>query len=71
VSLYAVKSATGEPFSLNGLMLVHENRDEIEWLIPGYLAIDVTNTELPCMRWADHPGIAGIITFPLDKNDFR
>lgn len=72
MSLFGVRSASGELFTLNGLLLVHENREEIEWLLPGYLAVDVTNTELPTLAWADHPGIKGAgITFPLDKNDFR
>lgn len=72
MSLFAVQTHDGrECFTLNGLLLVHNNREELEFLIPGHRVVDVTGTTLPTMRWADHPDIRGPVKFPLSRNDFR
>ena len=70
--LFAVKTYVGnECFSLDGRMLVHDDREELEFLIPGHETVEVTGTTLPTLRWADHPDIKGTISFPLNRNDFR
>jgi len=72
MSLYAVQTHDRrECFSLNGRILVHDNREELEFLIPGHDVVEVTGTTIPTMRWADHPDLKGIVTFPLNRNDFR
>lgn len=58
----------------NGLVIIHSNREEMEWLLPG------TGTVKPfpkgakmseCLWLAQHPSIVGAdITFPLNKDDF-
>lgn len=67
---YAVTTQRGEAYTLGGLMLVHEDRAELEFLFPSNPVVEVTGTELPTRPWAEHPGMAGV-RWPLNREDFR
>jgi hypothetical protein len=71
MSLYALMSSTGDCFTNRGRLIVHDSREEMEWFVPGYVAREVTNTELPTIWLAELPGIIGVVQFPLDRDDFR
>lgn len=73
-----VTHATGEPFTLGGRLVVHDNRAELEWLIPthptrklpGRTPEEVSaRLGIPVMRLRDHPDLAGI-QWPLRREDF-
>lgn len=70
MTLWALKTVTGDVFTYGGNVLVHENRAELEFLFPGRQCADVTESVLPKMRLVNHPGMRGI-RFPLQRNDFR
>jgi hypothetical protein len=67
---YALLSHRGEGFSLDGALLVHHDRAELEFLFPSNTVAEVTGTTLPTRPWKDHPDMAGI-TWPLRREDFR
>ncbi len=67
---YALKTTTGDVFTRHGRVLVHDSREELEFLFPGRTAVDVSNTQLPTAQWRDHPDMAGI-RWPLNREDFR
>jgi hypothetical protein len=67
-----------ELVSLQGRVLVHDSRPELEWLIPGWPVVELKGDSpeeiadrlgRPVMLWKDHPGMAGI-RWPLDRKDF-
>lgn len=67
-----------ELISLGGRVLLHDSRPELEWLMPGWPAVELkgsTPEEVahhlgrPTMLWKDHPGMAGL-RWPLDRRDF-
>ncbi len=76
---FAVKGRTsGELLSLKGALLVHPDRAELEFLIPGFRVVAVTGgtpEEIsqhygrPVMRWVEHPQMAAV-TWPLNRRDF-
>lgn len=76
---FAVKGRTsGELLSLRGALLIHENRAELEFLIPGFRVVAITGgtpEEIaqhygrPVMRWIEHPQLAAV-RWPLRKDDF-
>jgi hypothetical protein len=70
VSLWAIKTVTGDVFTRGGAILVHDDRAELEFLFPGRTCTDVTNTALPTTRWSEHPDMAGI-SWPLRREEFR
>lgn len=70
-AMFALLSpVTGGVYSRDGAILVHDNREELEFLFPGRKAKDVTGTRLPTTQWANHPEMAGI-TWPLRREEFR
>lgn len=70
MTLWALKTVTGDVFTFGGAVLVHENRSELEFLFPGRQCADVTESVLPKMQFKDHPDMWGI-RFPLHREDFR
>ncbi len=56
--------------TLGGAVIVHESREEIEFLFPGREAVDVTGTELPTTPLKTNPAMAGV-QFPIRREDFR
>jgi len=71
MTLWALKTVSGDVFTYGGEVLVHESRAELEYLFPGRQTVDVTESVLPKMQIRDHPQIKGIIRFPLRREDFR
>jgi hypothetical protein len=73
VKRYAVAGATsGELLSLNGLVLVHPDRAELEWLLADQRVVEVPAhiRSEQTMPWAAHPQMSAV-TFPLDREAFR
>lgn len=70
VTLYMMVTSKGEPFTLSGLILVHEDRDEMEYLFPGTRVVPYTIHEGQAMSIRDHPSLAST-QFPLNRKDFR
>jgi hypothetical protein len=71
MKLYALMSSTGDCFTNHGRLIVHDSREEMEWLVPGYVAREVSSTALPTVPLSDLPGIVGVVQFPLNRDDFR
>jgi hypothetical protein len=69
-ALWALETATGDVFTRRGAILVHDNREELEFLFPGRRAKEVTGTRLPTARWRDHPDMASV-RWPLRREDFQ
>lgn len=67
-----VGPVSNEVLTYNGHVLVHDNKGELEWLIPGVKVIPIPPAywTLPTMEWKDHPDLASV-RWPLDKRDFR
>lgn len=70
--LYAlVGDRSGELLSYGGAVLVHDDRAELEFLVPGPRVVEVRpDTGRPLMRLRDHPDM-GSVSWPLDRRDFR
>ena len=74
---YATRHSSGELVSYRGAILVHDNRAEIEWLIPTHPAVELSGTReqiadrtgRTVMLWKDHPDMAAV-RWPLRKEDF-
>ncbi len=71
-------TATRELLSYRGSLLVHEDRAELEYLIPGFRVVAVsggTPEEIaarygrPVMQWREHPDMAAV-RWPIDRRDF-
>lgn len=72
--------SSGELFSLDGAVLVHDNRHELHWLFPNAVSREVVvrgeGPEAsiggrPVLPIAQHPDIVRVgITFPLDRTKF-
>lgn len=70
---YAVAGPTsGELLSYGGLILVHPDRAELEWLLADQRVVEVP-AHVPVeqtMPWAQHPNMSAV-KFPLDRSQFR
>lgn len=66
-----VGARSGELLTYQGQVLVHTDRAEMEFLIPGQRVVRVSDGDLgqPEMRLQDHPGLSKV-RFPLDRRDF-
>ena len=66
-----VGASTGELLSYRGAVMVHEDRAELEYLVPGTRTVEVpADLGQPLMALRDHPDMAAV-TWPLDRRDFR
>lgn len=73
MSRYAVVGArSGDLLTYRGAVIVHNDRAEMEWLLPGSKVVRVTDGDLgaPVLQLRDHPDCRHI-TFPLRREDFR
>lgn len=67
---------TKDILTWGGQPIVHTNRYEMEWLMPGAIVVQVTERDLrdrsplPPLRLRDHPGLAHL-TWPLRREDFQ
>lgn len=70
----AMGAISGELLSLHGNVLVHDSREELEFLLRGVRVVslpdDLTTLGRPVMELRDHPQLRGI-RFPLRREDFR
>lgn len=77
--MYALKHVrSGELMSKGGRVLVHGDRAELEWLIPGSPTVALKGDTVeevaghlgrPVMLWKDHPDM-GPVRWPLNREDF-
>lgn len=70
VVLYMMVNTKGDPFTLGGAIIVHESKEEMEYLFPGTRVVVYTIGEGAAMALRDHPSLAST-TFPLNREDFR
>lgn len=58
--------------TFQGLVIVHDNKSEMEWLLPNSKVVRITDGDLgrPVMKLKDHPGVSHI-SFPLKRSEFR
>lgn len=64
---------SGQLLSYRGRVLIHDNREELQWLFPGTRVVRVSDGDIgqPVMPLAWHPDLqAAGITFPLRREDF-
>jgi hypothetical protein len=64
-----VTNKTAEPFTFGGRILVHESREDLEYLFPNQRLVPYKGSEGECMALVNHPDMAAV-TFPLDPRDF-
>jgi len=72
MSRYAmVGRRSGELLSYGGRVLVHDNRDELQFLFPRARIVRVTDGELgqPTMSIKQHPSMVSV-SWPLRREDF-
>lgn len=72
MSRYAMVGArTGELLTYQGQVIVHGNKNELQFLVPKARVVRVTDGDLgqPWMWLKDHPGMAKV-QFPLRRQDF-
>lgn len=71
-----VGPVTRDLLTYQGRPIVHDSREEFEWLLPGVRVVAVTAGDLsrrspfPPLALRDHPSVAHL-TWPLDRSDFR
>ena len=68
--LFAIETSDGWVATFQGRALVHENREELEFLFPRHEIVEITGTEIPIM-WVRHHPQCQSVTFPLDKSIFQ
>jgi len=62
--------------TLDGRVIVHDNRDEMQFLLPNARVVPVTEADLrarsplPVLPLREHPGL-GHLSWPLKRGDFR
>jgi len=67
---------TRDLLTYRGRPVVHDNRDELQWLLPGAVLVRVSDQDLrarsplPPLPLRDHPDMAGA-AWPLDREEFR
>lgn len=70
--LYAyVGPVSKELLTYQGRVLVHDNPDEMTFLVPAMRVVALPRADLgrPLMRLRDHPDLAAL-TWPLRREDF-
>lgn len=67
---------TRDLLTLDGRPIVHDSREEMEWLLPGSHVVRVTGRDLrtrsplPPLPLRQHPDLSHL-TWPLDRAQFR
>lgn len=78
MSMWAIYGAsTRDILTLDGRPVVHDSREELEWLLPGVRAVPVTlgdlrqRSPLGAIWLRDHPDIKELgVTFPLRREEW-
>jgi hypothetical protein len=69
---------SGELLTHRGQLLIHDDRAELEFLIPNQRVVPVggrtpeevsSRYDRPVLRWRDHPDMAAV-RWPLQRRDF-
>jgi hypothetical protein len=62
---------SGDLLTYGGRVIVHSNKDEMQFLFPDARVVRVTDGDSlgPTLRLKDHPGMAAV-RFPLRREDF-
>ena len=68
--LFAIATSDGFVASYHGRALVHDNREEMEFLFHRHRIVEVTGTKMPIMWVKHHPQCASI-EFPLQRETFE
>lgn len=63
---------TKDLLTFQGKVIVHNDKSEMEWLLPNSKIVRITDGDLgrPVMKLKDHPSMTHI-SFPLKKSEFR
>jgi len=72
MSRYAlVGPTTGDLLTYQGRVIVHGDKQEMEYLFPSSRVVKVSNGDLgqPILQLRDHPGMSQV-RFPLRREDF-
>lgn len=77
MTVYGLKGKhTGDLLTYQGRPVVHDSREEMEWLMPGATVVAVTERDLrrrsplPPITLREHPSLLGKVRWPLRKSDF-
>lgn len=71
-----VGETTHDLLTFEGRPIVHDNRAELEWLLPRARVVPVTDRDLktrspfPPLPLREHPGLCHL-SWPLDRTEFR
>lgn len=70
MSKYAlVGGSTNDLLTLGGRVIVHDSKEEMEWLMPNTRVVRVNGDIGPTLSLREHPSMASV-QWPLNKNDF-
>lgn len=74
--IYAIHGAgSGDLLTYQGRPIIHDSREEMEWLLPDARVVAVTEQDLrrrsplPPLQLRDHPSLSHI-RWPLDRSQF-
>jgi hypothetical protein len=68
--------ATQDLLTLDGRVIVHNNRSELEWVCPRARVVRVTERDLaqrsplPPLPLPQHPALAGL-SWPIERSEWR
>lgn len=67
-----VEQRSNDLYTLGGRIIVHNSRDELEWLFPKTRVVRLSDGNIgPTLRLCDHPRFKSQgITFPFNREDF-
>jgi hypothetical protein len=68
--LFALKTSDGWVATFKGRALVHDCREELEFLFPRHEVVEISGTGIPIMWVKHHPQVQSV-TFPLDRSVFQ
>ena len=68
--LFGISTSDGWVATFKGRMLVHDCREEMEFLFPRHRIVEVTGTSMPIMWVKHHPQVQSV-SFPIDKATFQ
>jgi hypothetical protein len=68
--LFAISTSDGWVATFKNRVLVHDCREEMEFLFPRHKIVEVTGTSMPIMWVKHHPQVQSV-TFPIDRSTFQ
>jgi hypothetical protein len=61
---------SGSLLSFGGKVIVHDNPNEMHYLVPNVRIVEINPDAQPTMRLKDHPDLCSV-RWPLNRRDFR